>query len=139
MPGRTSTMHATHDLGAHGATCVMDEATRTPPSALGGRMSLVSGMIDDARSAVGVHVDALRHEVDDRVAAVGSKLTTMLIALGVLIVAALLCGLSIAASLVAFGVPLWAALWSVTAVASVLAVAALVRARAKEHRPAPIA
>lgn len=102
-------------------------------------MSLVSGIIDDARSAVGVHVDALRHEVDDRLAVLGAKLTTMLIALGVLIVAALLCAFSIAISLVASGVPLWVASWSVTAVVAVLAVAAVVHARAKGHKPAPIA
>lgn len=87
-------------------------------------------MLDSVRAALGVQVDAVRHEVDDRVAAATTTLVAMLIALGILIVAALLCALAIAVSLVALGVPLWIALWSVTAVVTVGGVVAVRRASA---------
>jgi hypothetical protein len=95
-------------------------------------VSLVGGMIDGARAAIG---DALRHEVDDRVAALSSTLISMLVALGILIVAALLCGLAIAVSLVALGVPWWVALWSVTVVVTALGMRAVVRVSGKTHKP----
>jgi len=94
-------------------------------------MSLVGGMIDSARAAVGVQVDALRDEVDDRVEAASATLIRMLIALGILIVAALLCTLAIAVTLGALGVPLWLALWSVTVAVTALGVIAVIRVSAK--------
>lgn len=96
---------------------------------------LVGGMLDSVRAALGVQVDALRHEVDDRVAAATSTLVAMLIALGILIVAALLCAFAIAVTLVALGVPLWIALWSVTAAVTVGGVVAVRRASTKAPPP----
>jgi hypothetical protein len=100
-------------------------------------VSLVGGMIDSARAAVGGQVDALRHEVDDRVAAASSTLISMLIAFGILIVAALLLALALAGSLVALGVPLWIALWSVTVAVTAIGVGAVIRASTKTPKPAP--
>ena len=94
----------------------------------GGFVTFLGGVIDNARAAVGVQVDALRTEVDDRVSAAGSKLVAMMIPLGTLIVAALLCGLAIAASLVALGVPLWVALWSEAVVVTAIGVGTARRA-----------
>jgi hypothetical protein len=100
-------------------------------------VSLVGGMIDSARAAVGNQVDALRNEVDERVAAASTTLAPMLIAVGLGIVAALLCALAITVSLVELGAPLWLALWSITVVVAALGVAAALRARPKARKPAP--
>jgi hypothetical protein len=61
---------------------------------------------DDERcTAVGTQIDALRHEVDDRVAVLSASLLRMAIAFGLLVVAALLLSLTLAALLVAVGLP----------------------------------
>jgi hypothetical protein len=102
-------------------------------------VSLLSGIVADARTAVDSQIDALRHEVDDRVAVMGASLLRMAIALGISIVAALLCALAIVGSLVALGVSPWVALWCVAILAAGLAVGACVRASAKTDRSAPAA
>jgi hypothetical protein len=84
---------------------------------------LVSGLIDDARNAVGARVDGVRRELDDRVADLGVRLTSMLTAMAIIIVTVMFGGLSVAATMVALGVPVWAALWGVTLVAATAAFA----------------
>ena len=98
-----------------------------------GTIELVSGIIDDTRELLSAHADALRLELGERVSTLGAALRSSLIALTILIVSAVLLGLSIAATLVAIGLPLWASLWIVTglALASALVVALDARANAR--------
>jgi hypothetical protein len=90
---------------------------------------LVSGLFDDARTAVGARVDVVRRELDDRLASLGVRLTTMLTAIAIIIVTAMFCGLSIGATLTALGVPVWAALWAVTLTAAALGGGFICRAK----------
>jgi hypothetical protein len=88
---------------------------------------LVSGLFDDARHAVGARVDGIRKDFDDRLEGLAARLTARLTGMAIITVTATFCGLALAATLVAFGVPLWAALWGVTLTAAVIAVGASYR------------
>ena len=101
-----------------------------------GTLDLVTGIVDDARDLVGAHVEALREDMSARLTILGATLTSLLIAIGVFVVTALLLGLAIATSLAALGVPWWLALWIVTLAAAAIGVAFVFRARSKA-RPAP--
>ena len=116
----------------HGMRSALHAVMTTRANLMSG---LVGGIIDDARDAVGAGVDALRGEMDDRLAKLGTAMVSMMIAMVILIVMAGLCGVAIAASLVAVGLPLWGALWVATAVAALLSVTAV--RRAKRTPPAP--
>jgi hypothetical protein len=96
---------------------------------------LVSGIFDNARNAVGAGVDVIRGEVDVRLATLGDRIAPMLTATGIVIVTANLAALSVGATLFAVGLPLWAALWTVTLTVGV-AGGAIYRAK---HRATPIA
>jgi len=93
-------------------------------------MSLVSGLFDDARHAVGARVDVIRKDLNERLETVTTRLTSMLTAMAIITVTATFCGLAITATLVAGGVPLWVALWGVTLTALVIGVGARRRANA---------
>lgn len=114
--------------------------THRPPSsdvdALG-TVDLVTGIVDDARELVGAHVEALRDDFSVRLAQLAATLTSLLIAIGVFVVTAVLLGVSLAASLVALGLPWWLGLWIVTLASAAIGVAFALRARAKA-RPAPL-
>ena len=94
-----------------------------------GTVELMSGIVEDARDLVGAHVEALRDEMSDRLAALGATLAWTLIAIGVFVVTAILLCLAVAASLVAIGTPWWLALWSVTLAAGAIGIGFVVRAR----------
>jgi len=96
-----------------------------------GTVELMSGIVEDARDLVGAHVEALRDDMSDRLATLGATLASMLIAIGVFVVTAVLLCLAVAASLVAIGTPWWVALWSVTLAAGAIGVGFVMRARAK--------
>jgi fatty acid desaturase len=98
---------------------------------------LVSGLFDDVRHAVGARVDGIRKDVDDRLDVLASRLTSMLTAMAIITVTATFCGLAIAASLFAFGVPLWASLWGVTLTAAALVVVGAYRRRKQRASAAP--
>jgi hypothetical protein len=78
---------------------------------------LVAGIVEDTRELVGVELEVLRTELGERISSLGDAVKASLIAVAVGIVMALLFGLALAASLVALGLPVWAALWIVTGVA----------------------
>lgn len=101
-----------------------------PPDPAGDRgvVELVGAIIDDVRELVGAHLDALRGDLADRVASLGATLTSTLLAFSVLIVTTLLFGISLALTLVAIGLPAWAAFWIITAVGGVLGVGLIRRA-----------
>lgn len=96
-----------------------------------GTVELMSGILEDARDLVGAHVEALRDDMSDRLAKLGATFASMLIAIGVFVVTAILLCLAVAASLVAIGTPWWLALWSVTLAAGAIGVGFVMRARAK--------
>jgi hypothetical protein len=96
-----------------------------------GTIELVAGIVEDGRDLVAAHVDVLREDLSIRLAALGS----LLIAIGVFVVTALLAGLAIAASLVALGAPWWVALWAITLVAASIGVWFGLRARALRNSP----
>ena len=103
-----------------------------------GTIDLVSGLVEDARDLVGAHVEALRDDLSVRIATVAATLGTMLIAIGVFVVTALLLSLAIAASLVALGVPWWMSLWIVTLSAAAIGFWFVLRARSKARTLAPL-
>lgn len=107
------------------------EEARTDDVHALGTVDLVSGIVEDARDLVGAHVEALRDDMSARLATLGATLGSMLIAIGVFVVTAVLLSLAVAASLVALGTPWWAALWIVTFSAAAIGVGFLFRTRAK--------
>src|SRR5207245_181501 len=80
---------------------------------------------------VAAHVEALRDDMSGRLAILGATLASTLIAIGVFMVTALLLSLSVAASLVALGVPWWLALWAITLAAGAIGIGFALSARAK--------
>jgi len=87
---------------------------------------LVEDIVDDARELVNAHVDALREDIGGRFATLGATLAATLVAFSMAIVTGLLVGIALALTLVALGLPAWAAFWIVAA-ATGLAGFALVR------------
>lgn len=103
-----------------------------------GTVELVTGIVDDARDLVGAHVEALRADMSARLVVVTATLTSALVAVGVLMVTALLLSLALAACLVEVGAPWWLALWIVTLLAGAIGVGFVFRARAKFTHPPKI-
>jgi hypothetical protein len=118
----------------------LDACNATPFDDYSTRRDLVSGLvrgvIDDVRSAVGASVDSLRGEIDERLGMIVVTLRPLLIAIGLLIVVGIAFALTIAASLVALGVPLLVAAWGVTLALAALGVGAVRRARPRALSPA---
>jgi hypothetical protein len=127
-PQRTGTSHAPSLRVQH--LRPRDEARVDDGHALG-TVDLMSGIVEDARDLVGAHVEALRDDMSARLATLGATLASMVIAIGVFVVTAVLLSLAVAASLVAIGTPWWIALWIVTLVAGAIGVGFVMRARAK--------
>lgn len=96
-----------------------------------GTIDLVGGIVEDARDLFAAHVEALREDMSVRVATLGATLGSLLIAIGVFVVTALLLSLAVAATLVAAGMPPWVALWIVMLVAGAIGVGFVFRTRAK--------
>lgn len=98
---------------------------------------LVAGVVEDARELVEAQVSSLKADLGDRLGDLGDAIKTWLIAGCVALVTTILMGVALAATLTELaGLPLFASLWVVTAIA-VAAVAALVyRARARGRRAA---
>jgi hypothetical protein len=94
-----------------------------------GAVALVEGIVGDVRGLISAHVDALRDDMRDRLAALGATLTSTLFALAVSIVSALLTGLALAATIVVIGLPWWAALWTVAAASGALGLGLVRRVR----------
>jgi len=95
-----------------------------------GTVELVGSIIDDTRSLVGAHLEGLRDDLGEQVSALGSAVTSSLVAFSLIIVTALLVGIAMAESLVAFGVPSWAAFWIVAIAVAALGGCLVHRARA---------
>ena len=100
-----------------------------------GNVDLVSGIVDDTRDLIGAHVEVLRDEMTARLTTLGATLSSMLIAIGVFVVTAILLGLAIAASIVALGATWWQALWIITLVAGAIGMAFVRRARTRARGP----
>ncbi len=100
-----------------------------------GTLELVSGIVSDTHDLVAAHVEDLGGDIRERLATLGDTLTSVLVAASILIVTALLLGLAIAASLVAVGVPVWIAMWSITLAAAGTGFGFVLRARAKARKP----
>jgi hypothetical protein len=96
-----------------------------------GVVEIVEAIIDDTRDLVGAHVDALREDMTTRFASLGATLTSTLLAFSITIVTALLAGIAVAMTLIALGLPAWAAFWIVTAAAAGLGVGLVRRALRK--------
>jgi len=96
-----------------------------------GAIDLVEAVIDDSRALIGAHVDALRDDMSERLATLGAALTSTLLAFSIMIVTALLLGIALAQTLVAVGLPPWAAYWIVTAAGAVLGLGLARRAKTK--------
>jgi hypothetical protein len=96
-------------------------------------VELVTGIVEDARELVAIHVEALREDLSVRVGALGATLTSLLTAVAVFVVMAVLLGMAGAASLAELGVPWWAALWIVSFAVGAIGVWFGLRARTKAH------
>jgi hypothetical protein len=96
-------------------------------------VELVTGIIEDTRELVGVHVEALRDDLSVRVAALGATLTSLVIAVAVFVVMAVLLDLSVPVSLAELGMPWWLALWIVSIAVGAIGVWFGLRARTKAH------
>jgi hypothetical protein len=98
-----------------------------------GVTDLVESIVDDTRALVAAHVEALRDDMTERLATLGAALSSTLLAFSIIIVTALLLGVALAQTLVALGLPTWAAFWIVTVAAAALG-AGLVRRAAHKAR-----
>ncbi len=94
-----------------------------------GTLELVEAIVDDTRSLVGAQVETLRADMGERFSALGSALTSTLLAFSITIVTALLVGFALAETIVALGLPTWAAFWIVGAATAVLGYGLIQRAR----------
>lgn len=96
---------------------------------------LVASVVEDARQLVEAQVGSLKADLGDRLGDLGDAIKSWLIAGCVALVTTIMMGVALAATLTELaGVPLFASLWIVTAIA-VAAVAALVyRARVQGRR-----
>jgi len=75
---------------------------------------LVGEILVETRELVSAHIADVRHELGGRLETLGGALRITMIAVGVVVVTAMLLSLSIVATLVALGLSWWAALWLVT-------------------------
>lgn len=92
---------------------------------------LVAGVVTDMRELVEAQVGSLKSDLGDLLVDLGATIKSWLIALCVAIVTAVLLGLALAATLTqVLGIPSYAALWLVTALAVGAVVAFVYRARA---------
>ena len=87
-----------------------------------GIVELVGGIVEDGRELISAHVDAIRGDIKEGLGSLAGTVRSMLIAVAVLIVTATLVCLALAATLVAAGLPTWAALWIVAAAAAAVVV-----------------
>ncbi|MEO8706742.1 MAG: phage holin family protein [Kofleriaceae bacterium] len=94
------------------------------------------GIVDDARELVEAQVSSLKTDLGDRLGDLGTAIKSWLFAVCVAIVTAMLLGLSIAATLTELGIPWFAALWIVTAIAVACVAALVYRARASGRKAA---
>jgi len=96
-----------------------------------GVVEVVEAIIDDIRDLVGAHVDALREDTSARFASLGTAIASTLLAFSITVVTALLAGIAVALTLVAVGLPAWAAFWIVAACAALAGFALIRRVRRK--------
>ena len=94
-----------------------------------GTIELVEAILDDTRSLVGAQVETLRADMGERFSALGSALTSTLLAFSIMIVTALLVGFALAETIIAAGVPTWAAFWIVSLGTAALGYGLVQRAR----------
>jgi len=108
---------------------------KPPPDAPDERgvVEIVEAIIDDTRDLVSAHVEALRDDMTERFSSLGATLASSLLAFSIMIVTALLLGIALATTLIAIGLPAWAAFWIVTGAAAALGVA-LVRRTVRKAR-----
>jgi hypothetical protein len=93
---------------------------------------LVAGVIDDARELVEAQVSSLKADLGERLSDLGDAIKSWLVAVCLAIVTIVLLGISIAATLAEVaGLPWYAALWIVTAIAVGAVAALVVRAQRK--------
>lgn len=98
---------------------------------------LVVGVVDDARQLVEAQVSSLKSDLGERLGDLGSAIRSWLVAVCVAIVTTVLFGIALAATLTeVVGVPWFASLWIVTAVAVGAVVALVYQARSSGKRAA---
>jgi hypothetical protein len=98
---------------------------------------LVAGVVDDARELVEAQVSSLKSDLGDRLGDLGTAIKSWLIAVCVAIVTTVLLGFAIAATLTELvGLPSYASLWIVTAIAVGAVIKLVYRARASGHKAA---
>lgn len=96
---------------------------------------LVAGVVEDARQLVEAQVSSLKADLGGRLGDLGDAIRSWLIAGCVALVTAILFGVALAATLTEVaGVPLFASLWIVTALAVAVVAALVVRARSQGRR-----
>ncbi|HEY0252157.1 MAG TPA: phage holin family protein [Kofleriaceae bacterium] len=95
-----------------------------------GNVDLLVGIVEDTRELVSANVDLLRGEMSAKISVLGSTLGQLLIGIGVFVVTATLLCLAIAATLIAVGLPMWIALWIVSALAFATGYTFIKKARA---------
>jgi hypothetical protein len=98
---------------------------------------LVAGVAEDARDLVEAQVSSLRHDLGERLGELGTAIKSWLFVVCVAIVTAMMLGVAIAATLTEVaGIPWFASLWIVTALAIGIVTALVVRARADAKKAA---
>ena len=110
-----------------------------PPRDERGIIELVQAIIDDTRSLVEAHVEALREDMSDRLSSLGATVASSLLAFSIMIVTALLLGIAVATTLMALGLPIWASFWIVTLACAGSGVALVRRAQRKARETGEVA
>lgn len=97
---------------------------------------LVAGVIEDLRELAAAEGTSLKADLSSRLGELGIAIKSWLIALCVAIVTMVLLGISIAATLSELGgLPWYASLWAVTAIAIAIVVGLVLRARSDASKP----
>jgi hypothetical protein len=100
---------------------------------------LVSGIVSDTGDLLGAHVSAVRNELAEGLRDLRDQTRATIYVTAAMITAAIMVGLALAMTMVAFGLPGWLAYWIVAAL-SVIVLVALQRRRSKAaHKTGPAA
>jgi hypothetical protein len=92
---------------------------------------LVGGIFTDTRDLVGAHIDQIRRESKESVEDLGDSLRAAALAAAAMVVTLVAVSHALAITMIALGLPAWAAYWVVVVLAAGVAGVMLLRARGK--------
>lgn len=99
--------------------------------------TLVSGIVSDTGDLVGAHLASVKHELGQGLVELRERTRAAVIAVGAGVAASVALILALGSTLIALGLPAWAAYWIVTGIVAI--VIAVMARRAARRRTGPAA